>query len=1336
MAASGGRIALLLGAVLLVSPRAAPAHNGAVALALPVSGIAIDGDLSDWPDDVTRYPIREAGFVDQHPDPADLEADVRIGYNRTEGALYLAIHVRDDSVVVGASAAGSPRDACSIFLVKTHDSEAVGGNLARLMGAFGVIDMSGQSSTVGGFLPSAAVQSAATITAGGVTYEVCIDVASAPDYADLEAGTSLGFDVLLTDVDGDTAVQHVAWGPGSAKLYYHAYRTGDVILSRRDWALGSVAGQARWTGNNGGISFATARLQSTRDPRLWCTTAADTSGLFRVALPAGEYRVQLADLPGNAATAEIRPGQETDLYLEAPLPSGERLPAGPGTEHWRIFDVTDGLASNSVASMHLARDGVLWLGTESGLTRYDGREFTSYTRSDGLTQAWIADLAEDGQGRLWIAADTPGSGWDLYLHDGVTFTSLRDSLGLPGAVRSLYCDPSGHMWLGTLGSGVGRWDGVDLTWFTADQGLANDVVSDIWGDLSGDVWIATAAGVSLWDGQSLTPHRPGELGSTMALCRDRLGRMWYATRDGLLRAMDGHLETLVLGEGAWNDILALREDRHGRMWVGTRAGVTRFELDGTVSSFVEGRGLDHGTVSALLEDGDGHMWAGTGWFGMGGGVTRFSGERFVTFGVDDGLPTSSVSQAIEDSLGHLWIATTRSGHNGMYGLSRYDGQPFTTWTEDDGLRGERPQLLEQGGDIWVGVQRFDGTTFQAHEPASGSSAWGLARRPSTGDLWMAVWTSGVAHVEGQRLVPFAEIDQLNAGFPRTLVWDRRDRLWIGTWYGGLHRWDPATGETRHFGPDDGLLDQSIMSVTEDRDGRIWVGTWTGGVSWLDGEHFTSLSQRDGLACNWVTDVVRDRQGRYVISTLGGGVSLYDGLVMQNLTAEDGLGGNVVADVMEDSRGDLWFSTNEGLTRYRTRQTKPYVRLTGVSADREYGPVPEVRLSTTQDLVGIRFEGRSFLTPADQLAYVYRLSGSHDEWQVTRREQVTYENLPAGDYVFEVKAVDGDLSYSEPARVRVVVHFAYGRLALVGALAIALVGLVVAGRYGLSRRHERDQARTELVQERRRRIDVQPHEIERWTVDDFVGASPGLQTVLTRIRSLQGDSQRVLVTGEAGTGKELVARAIHSGSERRDGPFVAVRCAGLPREVESLDQRTQVLSLLFGHTRGAFAGADEDREGLVQQADGGILYLDEAGLLPLPLQAHLLRVLSQGEVRRTGSQEGQQVDLRVIAATSEDLQLQVQLGTFSRDLLDYLGEQRVALPPLRERLEDIVPLAQLLADGAADRGGFPRRPLAAEVLAHLQGHSYPGNVRELAQRLERAVTAAGDRALTPADLGLA
>jgi len=218
---------------------------------------------------------------------------------------------------------------------------------------------------------------------------------------------------------------------------------------------------------------------------------------------------------------------------------------------------------------------------------------------------------------------------------------------------------------------------------------------------------------------------------------------------------------------------------------------------------------------------------------------------------------------------------------------------------------------------------------------------------------------------------------------------------------------------------------------------------------------------------------------------------------------------------------------------------------------------------------------------------------------------------------------------------------------------------------------------------------------------------------------------VLITGESGTGKELVARAIHEASRRRDGRFVALNCGALPPEL--------VESELFGHARGAFTGADRDREGLFETASGGTLFLDEIGDLALPAQAKLLRALEDRAVRRLGENRTRPVDVRLIAATNRPLERMVQDGTFREDLLYRLRVIQIDIPPLRERREDIVPLAIHFIHELAARHGRKVEDLAPDARRALLAYDWPGNVRELRNAIERAVVLADGPALTAADL---
>ncbi|HQU44539.1 MAG TPA: sigma-54 dependent transcriptional regulator [Pirellulales bacterium] len=243
--------------------------------------------------------------------------------------------------------------------------------------------------------------------------------------------------------------------------------------------------------------------------------------------------------------------------------------------------------------------------------------------------------------------------------------------------------------------------------------------------------------------------------------------------------------------------------------------------------------------------------------------------------------------------------------------------------------------------------------------------------------------------------------------------------------------------------------------------------------------------------------------------------------------------------------------------------------------------------------------------------------------------------------------------------------------------------------------------------------------------DLVGESPSMDLVRKLIAKVAPTGSTVLVLGETGTGKELVARAIHDQSLRAEMPFVAINCGALP---ESL-----IESELFGHRRGAFTGADEHRVGLFEVAGGGTIFLDEIGELPKPMQAKLLRVLESGEVRRVGDNESFTVDVRVVCATHRDLEEMVAEGEFREDLMFRINTFEIRLPPLRERIDDIAGLARHLLRRFRRSVRPNDELLTPAALDVLKSHTWPGNVRELANAVEHAAILCGAGPIGPEHL---
>jgi len=258
---------------------------------------------------------------------------------------------------------------------------------------------------------------------------------------------------------------------------------------------------------------------------------------------------------------------------------------------------------------------------------------------------------------------------------------------------------------------------------------------------------------------------------------------------------------------------------------------------------------------------------------------------------------------------------------------------------------------------------------------------------------------------------------------------------------------------------------------------------------------------------------------------------------------------------------------------------------------------------------------------------------------------------------------------------------------------------------------------ELVSGEEKRVSA-----ERKVAPGLIGASSAMQKIYKLVGQVARADAAVLLVGESGTGKELVARAIYANSPRAARPYVAINCAAIPD--------TLLESELFGHERGAFTGALTQRIGKFERADGGTIFLDEIGDMPLALQAKLLRVLQNGEFQRLGGDQTLRTKVRVIAATNKDLTAMVKAKTFREDLFYRLNVVQIQLPPLRERPEDILPLAEHFLNRADKDQALKLSPAAKKAM---QGYAWPGNVRELENAIERAVVCAASHSIEPGDL---
>jgi len=1033
------------------------AHNGAVAVAYPATDITIDGDFSDWPADLQWHPVARTGSALPPRDEADFTASFAIAYSSEENALYLALEVHDESVVVQKGSENNPhvlwntQDGCEVYVDLLHrDTESP----VYQYGFYGehLAVISDRRDILSGEATAGYAEVRANRTTDRHRYEWKIHAEKLDRNPDrLQSGMSISVDLAVCDKDEDDTFSWIAWGEYNSK-YLSPERRGDILLLESTTPMGKIRGKLEGKSQTP-LPRRIVDIRSSTSEALRFDVKTDPQGIFTAILPVGVYRVETSRGQGETASyqVEAKTHARTDLSIILPPPPGRSVEAGKGRRvragsgiwygQWHSFGPEDGMPHGSVLAIVQDRRGDLWFGIiKNGVCRYDGETFTTFTTEDGLAGNDVRAILEDRRGNLWFGT-----------YDGVT-----------------------------------RYDGHTFTTFTTEDGLAEIEIERIIEDREGNLWFsATSGDVTRYDGRYFTTF-PIDNSSTGngAILEDSKGHLWFGMVWGGVTRYDGKTFTSFTTEGGLHDNMVenILEDRHGNIWFGTaNGGISRY--DGEEITHYHGvEGLPEQWVMAMAEDRSGHLW-----FGLEkGGVSRFDGRKFENFTVRDGLAGYGVMSILEDREGNLWFGSRSNG------VSRYNGQGFTCFTLQDHLAGN--ELLsvfeDREGHIWfatdAGVHRYDGKTFISYTTDDGLAYDRVITilQDRRGDLWFGTFRNGVSRFDGKAFTNLDTDDGLAFNYVNVIAEDRRGDLWFGTSGGGVSRYGGRS--FTNFTTEDGLPSNFIHVIKEDDAGNIWFATEQG-VSRYDGETFTNFTTEDGLPGDRVgiftdredhlcfttgiqfvrfdgtsfqpsplmTDAL-DSSARYLLfhDKEGhlwfrgqDGIVRYDGTVSQRLLRRDGLNSSNVHRVFQDSRGDFWLISNTGATHYRPTHTPPPVHITDVVADKRYGSIDEIHLASSQTYLAFEFNAQSFKTRPEAIVYRYRLQGHDQDWLTTHQPRAEYQDLPDGYYTFEVIAVDRDLTYSEqPATVRVHIHLPYERIAWITALVLSL-GLIAwqAGR---------------------------------------------------------------------------------------------------------------------------------------------------------------------------------------------------------------------------------------------------------------------------------------------------
>lgn len=914
----------------------------------------------------------------------------------------------------------------------------------------------------------------------------------------------------------------------------------------------------------------------------------------------------------------------------------------------RRWTVRDGIPDAKIETIYADQAGAIWIGMhDGGIARFcNGTIGDVFNRQSGLGSNAIFSILEDRDGLLWV-----GTGNGLSIYDGKRFTVVDGTQGLAFLWGS-YQDESGVLWFGLdrrpgEPPAVCRWDGsLSIVNLSKDKDLVGQSIHCVGGDGAGHVWFGGWYGVYVYDGEFRAVELPGEVQDAQGLHWSS-GNLWISSMSGMWR-MRGDSVTRIdieksVQEGAHYNIAS---DGNGRLWSPT--------LDGRLICYEEGRGrrvhqfpFNAGNAACLFHDDS--LFVGT----YGGGLyqlaphsngRRYSGSK---------PPISSSMRSIAWTTDGIFMATKSRGLCMAVGneVEFVDASPLADVEH-------MCMIADCSGNLWVSVRGGRLLVYSVGhvrmlagaKPLEGASIRAI-EQDGSGRIWFASGLGyGIGWYEQGKTGVFT-VGQAPSSV-QAMATAPDGTLWVGS--NNLSDWPGlARFDGEQFVHEPGPRDVPIRALCFDENGWLWIGTPEGLYVRTGRGIEPRLTLHDALPCLIITSIVADG-GRLYIGTEGGGMLLYDiELNFHVVSSHDDPDADIINQVHKDPEGCIRLATEAGLYVLAPVCRTVDLVVSYMLAGAPMGLAGEkIHLSEYVDLV--------FEVTAPAAAYRYRLRGHEVHWQRTETPRIAYNDLPRGEYVFEVQAFDDQLNRS--------------------ALYSCQVSIAA------------------LVQ--------QPG------IRPLIGDPKRTAHLMGHLADIARSDVGVLIFGETGTGKSDLANIIHGLSVRTSNPFYIVNCGAFPSGL--------IDSELFGHEKGSFTGALQQKLGYFELSDGGTLFLDEVGDLPLELQARLLIVLQDKWITRVGGRKRLPVDVRIIAATNKDLSTEIAEGRFREDLYMRLKVFELKISPLRERPDDIPYLVDHFLRHYAHEHKVVKPSLSDDVWEHLIGYSWKGNVRDLQHYLQRAI----------------
>lgn len=714
------------------------------------------------------------------------------------------------------------------------------------------------------------------------------------------------------------------------------------------------------------------------------------------------------------------------LAVEFAIPTAQALdPHKAITQYVQTsWNSESGLPENSVHSLVQTPDGYLWVGTEEGLTRFDGVRFVTYTihNAPGLASNFIAALAADRDGSLWVGTDSGLSHFipSATAERGGTFSLLTQKEGLTdNSITSLCEDQTGALWVGTR-LGLNRIAGGKIEDWTTNRGLADGGVNSLRLDAAGHLWAGTDHGLSQLIGDhfiTLTTKEGLPDDDITALAAAPDGSMWAgSSRHGVVQIRQGQVmrPAPIL---PWQEILALLVDRDGALWIAfDRHGLGRLS-NGRLELYGVERGLPSDLcTSALLEDREGSLWLGL----MDAGVVQLRDGRFSVFGKSEGLSGNYIGEVIQGPDGSMWIGADYNGLNRLYP----DGH-VEVYDQRNGFPDQAVYslLIAHDGTLWIGYRRgtlahyADGHVTIYQDPEALNASMNSLFEDRDGQIWVGYNPKGLARFTQGKFEHITD-----SGIIRCITQSGDGALWLATDGDGVERY--FHGILTRYTTANGLPSDHVMYVYADASGSVWSGVAAGGLIRIRDGKVVSWTPEQGVPDTTIGSILEDNSGNLWLGGDGGiyhvskaelertagipGAEVHavsygqaDGLRM----AETLFGSMPCAWKAKDGR--LWFATIAGVavvdpSHVPASEIAPQVLIEKATFNDRRLPLENgLRIGPGRGNLTVAFTAPSFIAPA-QMIFRYRLEGFDPEWVAADARSARYTNLPAGSYTFVVQ----------------------------------------------------------------------------------------------------------------------------------------------------------------------------------------------------------------------------------------------------------------------------------------------------------------------------------------------